>query len=47
MKPVLIVMALVLVFTLAACADDGDPGKAVADYFQAKVEGDSDKFRSV
>lgn len=44
MKPVFVALLLVLVFSLAACANDGDPSEAVADYFQAKVDGDSDKL---
>ena len=44
MKRVVVALFVVLMVSLAACANDGDPGKAVTDYLQAKVDGDADKL---
>ena len=44
MKRVFIALLVVMMFSLASCASDGDPSKAVTDYLQAKVDGDSDKL---
>jgi hypothetical protein len=40
----LIVTLIALLLLLTACADQGDPAKAVEDYLKAKVSSDADKM---